>query len=1032
MTPIKSGDTEDLISELRRTVRGEIRFDRGSRALYASDLSIYRQVPIGVVIPRDAEDVEAAVAACRSRGIPILGRGTGTSLAGQTCNVAVILDFSKYMNHILEINEEGRYAWVEPGVICDQLRKACREHGLTFAPDPATHEYCTLGGMIGNNSCGAHSVMGGKTVDNVEELEILTYGGLHLRVGRTNESALLRDRAESGPRGEIYRRLFSLRERYGDLVRQRYPRIPRRVSGYNLDQLLPENGFHVARALVGSESTCALVLKAKVWLMPDPPSRSLLVIGYPDVPSAADAVPSLLNYHPIALECFHEKVPENLKKKGREPEGRRFLPEGKAWLLVEFGGESRREANEKARGALNEGSTRAGRMTGGAIFDDHDRQKKIWHIRESGVASSYLPGIEESFPGWEDSAVAPDRLAAYLREFMPLIEKMGYHYTLFGHFGDGCVHTRITFDLRTPKGIRTFRSFMESAADLVVKYGGSLSGEHGDGQARAELLPRMFGPELVSAFREFKAVWDPDNRMNPGKMVDAYRLDENLRLGADYAPPQLRTNFQFPEDQGSFAKATERCFGIGRCRALEGDTMCPSFRATREEKHTTRGRTRLLFEMMRGEAITAGWKSEAIWQALDLCLACKGCKGDCPIGVDVATYKAEFLSHYYEGRLRPPAAYAMGYIFRWARFASYAPWLVNTLLHAGRLPQLMGLASERPAPAFAAETFQQWWRNRSRVPVSPGQKQRVILWPDTFNNHFHPETSRAAVEVLEGLSYRVEVPTEHICCGRPLFDFGLVSEARRQLARVLEVLRPEIRAGIPIVGLEPSCVSVFRDELLNLFPHDEDARRLAAQSYTLAEFLDSDAEAELPRLEGKAVLHGHCHQKALWSLKSDRRILERMGLEIEAPDTGCCGMGGSFGWEQHKYDLSMEIGEKVLFPLIRKLPEEALVVADGFSCRTQIEHGTGRRPLHLAEVVRLARERNRLEPRPEQYFTPPPAQPSTGELAVVGILGATLAAAALWRTLRSPHDGLVRPVPHSREEPEPLDSGSNLSGPPSS
>ncbi|HSR11718.1 MAG TPA: FAD-linked oxidase C-terminal domain-containing protein, partial [Thermodesulfobacteriota bacterium] len=621
-------------------------------------------------------------------------------------------------------------------------------------------------------------------------------------------------------------------------------------------------------------------------------------------------------------------------------------------------------------------------------------QGELWKTRESGVGASFVPGVEEGFPGWEDAAVAPERLGDYLRDFIPLLDRYGYRHTLYGHFGQGCIHTRITFDLRTRPGIVKMRSFMENAADLVARYGGSFSGEHGDGQARAELLPRMFGRELISAFRQFKAAWDPDNRMNPGKVVDPYRLDENLRLGADYTPPDLRTHFRFPADQGSFAKATERCFGVGKCRSFEGGTMCPSFRVTREEKHTTRGRARLLFEMMRGEVIPERWGSEHIRDALDLCLACKGCKGDCPASVDVASYKAEFLAHYYEDRMRPPLAYAMGYIFRWAALASYAPWLANAVL-GSRLPRLLGFTGERPFPLFAGQTFQQRWERRGSRRTAT--KKRVILWPDTFNNHFHPETSTAALEVLENLSYGVEVPRERLCCGRPLFDFGMIPEAKRQLRRVIDALRPALRSGVPVVGLEPSCVSVFRDELLNLFPDDEDARRLAAQSHTLAEFMDAEGELRnLPSLEGRAVLHGHCHQKAIWSLASDRRILEGIGLKVDSPDAGCCGMGGSFGWERHKYDLSMEIGKKILFPAVGNAPADAVIVADGFSCRTQIEHGTGRRPMHLAEVIRLAMTAGALGPHAEERFAPPPAEASRREIAACAILGADAAGAALY------------------------------------
>src|SRR5579883_1052403 len=539
------GETADLAAALRKRIEGEVRFDPGSRALYATDLSIYRQPPIGVVIPRSIDDVIATVEECRSRGVPILGRGCGTSLAGQTCNVAVVIDFSKYLNRLLSLDPEAKIARVEPGIIRDDLNDAAEKHQLTFGPDPATHQYCTVGGMIGNNSCGVHSVMAGKTVDNIEELDILTYEGCRMRVGRTSDEELSRIIAEGGQRGIIYRKLRDLRDRYAALVRERYPRIPRRVSGYNLDQLLPENGFNVARALVGSESTCVIVLGATARLMHSPQHRALLVIGYPDLFAAGDHAAPIRELGPIGLEAFQKHVVENMHRKGKEAPGAKLLPDGDTWLIAEFGGETREEALDRAREAQRkiEGSQKG--QLGMKVIDDPSEQHEIWHIREAGVGASRVPGEEEAWPSWEDSAVAPPVLGMYLRDFDKLLRKFHYRWTIFGHFGDGCVHCRITFQLKTPEGVRTYRNFMEEAADLVVRYRGSLSGEHGGGQARAELLPKMFGPEIVEAFREFKSIWDPQWKMNPGKVVDPNRLDQNLRVGPDYHPLPVHTYFQF-------------------------------------------------------------------------------------------------------------------------------------------------------------------------------------------------------------------------------------------------------------------------------------------------------------------------------------------------------------------------------------------------------------------------------------------------------------------------------------------------------
>ena len=951
-------DAAALAEALRAAVSGEVRFDRGTRALYATDGSNYRQVPIGVVLPRNVDDVEATVALCRRYGAPLLCRGGGTSLAGQCCNVAVILDFSKYMSRILEIDPGRRIARVEPGVVLDTLRAAAEKHHLTFAPDPATHDRCTLGGMIGNNSCGVHSVMAGKTDDNIEALEILTYDGLRMEVGATSSVELERICEAGGDRAEIYSRLKAIAATYGDLVRQRYPKIPRRVSGYNLNHLLPENGFHVARALVGSEGTCVTILEATCRLVESPPERVLLVVGYPDIYQCADHVPEIMEHRPIGLEGFDDLLVGYTRMKGINSEGLALLPEGGGWLMVEFGAETAREAESQAR-RLMQTLTSSSHPPNLRLYTQKQQIKRVWEVRESALgATSHVAGEPMSWEGWEDAAVAPEKLGGYLRDLRKMFAAYGYKGALYGHFGHGCVHTRINFDLQSKDGIAKFRRFMEEAADLVVGYGGSISGEHGDGQARGELLPKMFGPELVQAFREFKSAWDPEWKMNPGKLIDAYKLDENLRLGADYSPWEPKTNFQFVADHGSLAQATLRCVGVGKCRRDEGGVMCPSYRATREEEHSTRGRAHLLWEMTQGEVIRDGWRSEEVKQSLDLCLACKGCKSDCPVGVDVATYKAEFLSHYYEGRVRPRSAYAFGNIDLWARLASHAPGLANLSTQLPFLRDLSklvaGIPKERAIPAFAPETFKSWFHRR-RGTIRNAEGPPVLLWPDTFNNHFHPGTAKAAVDVLEAAGFRVVVPRANLCCGRPLYDHGMLDRAQTLLLQILDELSPEIEAGIPIVGLEPSCVAVFRDELVDLFPHDERAQALSRQTFLLSEFLETQAkDFPLPRLERKALLHGHCHHKSLMKMTAEESVLQRLGVDFQSPAPGCCGMAGSFGFEPDKYDLSMAIGELELLPAVRQAPSDWLIIADGFSCREQIAQGSPRHALHLAEVLQMA------------------------------------------------------------------------------
>ena len=956
-------DASGLSEALRSRIRGEVRFDRGSRALYATDGSNYRQVPIGVVLPRDADDVIATVALCRDFGAPLLCRGGGTSLAGQCCNVAVVLDFSRYMAAILEIDPVRRIARVQPGVVLDHLRAAAEKHHLTFAPDPATHDRCTLGGMIGNNSCGVHSVMAGKTDDNVEELEILTYDGVRMKVGATSNAELGTILQQGGRRAEIYTKLKAIADAYGGLVRQRFPNIPRRVSGYNLNYLLQENGFQVARALVGSEGTCVTILEATCRLVESPPERVLLVVAYPDIYQCADHVPEIMQHKPIGLEGFDDLLVGYTRTKGINSEGLALLPEGGGWLMVEFGAKTALEAESQAHGLMR-ALGRSAIAPALRLYTDRQQIKRVWEVRESALGvTSHVPGEPLNWEGWEDSAVAPEKLGAYLRDLRKMMAAYGYKGSLYGHFGHGCVHTRINFDLQSKDGIAKFRKFMEEAADLVVSYGGSISGEHGDGQSRAELLPKMFGPELVQAFREFKSAWDPEWKMNPGKLVEPYRLDQNLRLGADYAPWQPKTNFPFAADHGSLAEATLRCVGVGKCRREEGGLMCPSYRVTREEEHSTRGRAHLLWEMTRGQGrsdgiIRDGWRSEEVKQSLDLCLACKGCKSECPVGVDLATYKSEFLSHYYQGRMRPRSAYAFGNIDLWARAASHAPGLANLLTQLPFLRDISKLAAGIPAqrtiPKFAPETFKTWFHRR-QGGSGRTDATTVLLWPDTFNNYFHPATAKAAVEVLEAAGFRVTVPKPHLCCGRPLYDHGMLNRAKSLLLQILNELSPEIEAGIPIVGLEPSCVAVFRDELVNLFPHDERAQALSRQTFLLSEFLEIRANNfTLPHLNRKAILHGHCHQKSLMKMTTEEALLTRLGVDFQSPAPGCCGMAGSFGFERDKYDISIAIGELELMPAVRQAPSDWLIIADGFSCREQIAQGSGRHALHLAEVLQMA------------------------------------------------------------------------------
>lgn len=970
--PFQAGQglLQEVESELRASLRGEVRFDSSSKALYASDASNYRQIPLGVVVPADVDDLIAALAVCRRKDIPFLTRGGGTSQNGQCVNVAIVADASKYLNRVISIDPCSRTAVVEPGVVCDTLRDAAEAHGLTFGPDPATHSRCTIGGMIGNNSCGAHSVMAGKTAENVESLEVVTYDGARFWVGPTSDEDLERIIESGGRKGEIYARLRGLRDRYAGAIRREFPQIRRRVSGFNLDQLLPENRFNVARALVGTEGTCAVTLQAKVRLVHSPACRVILVLGFDDIFVAADGVAYFERFDPIAIEGLDRGIVRGLQARGLKADEIALLPEGDAWVVLEFGADTAAEAQAKAEKALGFfQSGEGGSNVSGFIVEQKAKQQQIWSIRETGasaVALSIDPAKPDPIIGWEDAAVDPLRLGDYLRQFQALVDRFGYETCLYGHFGDGCVHARITFDIRTPEGVLSWRGFLREAAQLVVDFGGSLSGEHGDGQAKAEFLPIMYSPEIMQAMEEFKAIWDPSNGLNPGKVVNAYRADENLRMGPAYQPVKLTTKLKFTSPEGDgMHRAVERCIGMGKCRSLDGGTMCPSFRATREEKYSTRGRARLFWEMLQGEVITDGWSSHEVKEALDTCLACKGCKTECPTHTDMASYKAEFLSHYFENHRRPRQAMFMGRIGQWAPLAGRIPSLANFLVSARPLARfskwLAGVAPQRDLPVFASKTFLRSVHNQSKLTNSHTGSQplkKVILWVDTFNDHFSPEIASAAFSVLSKIGYEVVLPRKRLCCGRPLYDFGLLDEAKSLLRAAIDELADDIRAGVPIVGLEPGCLSVFKDELLKQLPEDVMARKLSSQSFLFSDFV-ARADFQWSQLDAEVIVHGHCHQKSLFGMKGETLLLDKLGVNWRLLDTGCCGMAGSFGFNTDHYDLSMKIAEEKLLPSVRDAGPNALIVTNGFSCREQIHHGTGRRTLHIAQLAELALQQER-------------------------------------------------------------------------
>ncbi|MFE6765232.1 FAD-binding and (Fe-S)-binding domain-containing protein [Streptomyces sp. NPDC057689] len=919
-----------LVRDLRAAVRGEVASDAAARALTTMDASNYRRVPLAVVAPRDAADITAALAVCRAHGVPVVPRGGGTSIAGQATGTGVVLDLTRHLRSVLALDPAARTAVVQPGLVLDDLRAAAAPHGLTFGPDPSTHSRCTLGGMIGNNSCGSHSVAWGTTADNVHALTVARYGGDTLRL----------EPGAPGPPG-----VRDLVAGHLALLRTGFPALPRRISGYALDALLPENGPDPVRAFCGSEGTLGVITEATVRLVEAPAARALAVLGYADESAAADAAPGLLPYHPLTVEGMAADLV-------REPAG---LPRGAAWLFAETGGATPAEARAHAERLVRAASADA---VDTAVVTDPAGQRALWRIREDAAGTATrMPDSSEAWPGWEDCAVPPARLGGYLRDFRALLAEHGLRGTPYGHFGDGCIHVRIDFDLLTGDGVARFRRFSEDLAALVVAHGGSLSGEHGDGQARAELLPKMYGDELVALFTRYKDLWDPDGGMNPGILARPARLDENLRF--DVLPREpVDVAFGYPHDGGDFSAAVRRCVGVAKCRtekAAGPSVMCPSFRATGEEAHSTRGRARLLHEMLAGDAgglITDGWRSTEVRDALDLCLSCKGCRSDCPVGVDMATYKAEFLHHHYRGRPRPASHYALGRLPLWLRLAAPLAGPLNALARvrplAALAKRLAGIAPERGIPPLARETFTRWL-DRHRGARTLSGEGPALLWPDTFTEYLTPELGRAAVTVLEAAGREVAPAGRGLCCGLTYVSTGQLDRARGVMRRTLDRLGGA--PGDPVIVLEPSCAATLRTDLPELLPDDPRAARLAASVHTLAQYLEAYApDWAPPRLDRPVTGQTHCHQHAVLGDAAERRLRERAGLTGELAG-GCCGLAGNFGYERGHWDVSVACAEDQLLPAVRDAAPGTEILADGFSCRTQLAQLGGGRGRHLAELL---------------------------------------------------------------------------------
>lgn len=958
-------DGSALAGALRRELRGEVLQDGASRALYATDASNYRVVPDLVVVPRDGDELVTAVTLAAAAGAPVVLRGAGTSMAGNAIG-GVVVDTFRHVNRIVDVDPERREAVVEPGVVLADLNAAAAPHGLTFGVDPSSASRATLGGMVANNACGAHSVAYGTTADNVLALDLALADGTRLRTETARAGADVADRMADlrqrpGREGRLHRALQQIVGTDEVTIRRRFSTLNRRISGYALDRLLPEHGYDVTRLLCGSEGTLAVTLGATVRLVEKPRHRALLVLGFADAATAADCVPAILPHRPLTMESINAALVDRLPADTRAAAVQAGLPPGRLWLLVELGGETAEEVMRSGR-TVEHAVRDAGVEVTASLVTHAGAQAVLWRCRRdgTGLATRRADGAE-AWAGWEDAAVPPDRLGTYLRRLDELMGRFGLTGASYGHFGEGCMHMRMDFDLFSQPGVTAYRAFVEEATDLVVELGGSVSGEHGDGRARSELLTRMYGADVVQLFARVKSVWDPAGALNPGVIAAPAPLDANLRHAGRPVGRELLTVFSYEADAGSFAQAQRRCVGVGKCVQSSGGVMCPSYQVTRDEKHSTRGRAHLLWEMLHGEVIGGGWRSREVREALDLCLSCKGCLSDCPVNVDMATYKAEFLHQHYRWRPRPRSHYSMGWLPLWSRLASRSPGLVNALSRSragDALKWIAGVAPERDIPAFADEPFVGWFRRRPPRPADAAPRGRVVLWPDSFSNYLSPQVPRAAVRVLEAAGFEVVLPAGKVCCGLTWISTGQLGRAKRVLRRSLRALEPLLDEGVPVVGLEPSCTAVFRHEATSLLSDDPRARRMKDSVHTLAELLATHAsDWQPPALDGAALVQRHCHQYAVMGFGADLDLMTAAGLDPEVLDSGCCGLAGNFGFERGHYEVSRAAGERVLLPAVRAADPSTAVVADGFSCRTQIEHGTGHRALHLAELLAQALDR---------------------------------------------------------------------------
>ena len=947
------------VEELRRQVEGEVRFDKMTRVLYSTDASIYQIEPIGVIIPRTAEDVIAVIETANRHGVPVLPRGGGTSLAGQAVGHAIVIDFSKYMRDVIEVNADEGWVRTQPGIILDELNHYLAPHGMLFAPDPSTSNRGNVGGALGNNSCGAHSIVWGKTVDTVLELAVVLSNGDTATFGPLDGEQLEVKIRREGLEGEIYRKLLAIGDANRDEILARYPKIQRRVGGYNLDEFVSGGDFDMARFVVGSEGTLVAITEARLRIVPRPLKRALAVLHFGDLLESMEATVATLEMDPAAVELIGSMIIRQARSNLEYSRSVDFIEgDPDALLAVEFVGESEAELESKLD-TLEQRMKRSGLGYAVRRLVKPEDQARVWAFRRAGLGLMMnVPGDAKPLPFVEDAAVAPEHLPEFVKRFDQIVRHHGTVAGYYGHASVGCLHIRPLIDLKGQEGVDRMVSIATQVSDLVLEFGGAMSGEHGDGLVRSVWNEKMFGRQLYNAFREVKRAFDPNGIMNPGKIVDSPPMTENLRINPAYRTLELKTGFAYSQE-GSFASAIEMCNGQGTCRKVVGGTMCPSFMVTRDEEHSTRGRANALRAAMSGALPPGSLTGKRLYDVLDLCLECKGCKAECPSNVDMAKLKYEFLARYHQANGDPLRNRIFGNIAALSRWGSFFAPLSNWTLRSQAFRELLesqaGMDKRRQLPEFASQTFAQWFK--ARAPTGRGVRGQVVLFPDTFTNYNHPNLGRAAVEVLEALGYQVILPRVR-CCGRPMLSKGMMDRARSNARYNVDSVYPYLERGAKLVGLEPSCILSFRDDYVDLLGGDAKAKGVSESAVLIEEFVLYAQEEEGASLEfrgspGKKLLfHGHCHQKALVGTGLAMQVLRSVpGCDAVEIQSGCCGMAGAFGFEKEHYDISMKIGEQVLFPAIRSQEGDFTVVSEGISCRQQIEHGTGVRAKHLVEVL---------------------------------------------------------------------------------